>query len=388
MVGLMAMGNSVVWQRGGDIWRCSYNSDAPVKIWESSTNQLLEFTFSASDQLFLLHCLDANGEFVGSLDPAKGQFPARFSEIARLARLPATNLMCVGGVKDFAYFTKGEAGRKALVIQSKDSPVTATVEWATAKSYASARSYAAGQKQIYVIGQRALTNDLVSIWRYDAANGSLACVVPNQETELKFAKNDAVSLVMVTNSLGDKLAYSLKSPAGFSASKKCPVVIGEGWTGYQLAVVGGGYCFANLSREGREMDQWHEDMMAVYDDLAKNPGIDIAQVYLLGISGGASVVNRLLEEKPGLWRGAILFSPVDFPDLTRVRVSKILIDSGGADLHLGDNGRARMAKFQDAALLAGIQVTVASHEDAGHVFNSVKAEKERVQELVKFLFEQ
>jgi predicted esterase len=155
-----------------------------------------------------------------------------------------------------------------------------------------------------------------------------------------------------------------------------------------MAVNDGGAYFASLSREDRSADQYSEDIMAVYKDVAKNPNIDTNNVYLLGISAGASTVSRLLEEKPDLWRGAILFSPMVFPDLSRCRVSRILVDYGTADKNLKILGSLKpLSQFQDAALQAGIRITVATHNDAGHVFKSVNAERERVRELVKFLFE-
>lgn len=378
---LTAIAESVVWQQGGTIWGCSYNANAPVKIWESTTNELLEFSYSQRDQAFLMHCKDAKGEFLASYIPGKGQFPARFSELTRISTLPATNVTCINGLKGYVYLTKNDTGHNTFLIKKDDSSKPFLQSWSSIKSFT------VTDNQLFVIGARSFTNDLVGIWQYSFAANSLTCAVPNQESSFKYAKFDATPPIIITNSFGEKRSYKLKSPADFSSSKKYPVVIGEGWSGYQLAVANGGDYFANLSREDRSVEQWKADMMAAYADVVKNPNIDTNAVYLIGISAGADVVVELLEQKPDLWHGAILFSPRTYPDASRLHVSKILIDSGSADIVLAGAGRKRLSQFQDAALHAGIPVTVAIHGDAAHVYRSVGAERERVQELVKFLFE-
>jgi predicted esterase len=380
--GLAAAGDAVVWQQGGTIWSCKYDSDAPEKIWESKTNMLLEFCYSSKDQKYLLHCKDQNGEFLASYISGKGQLPARFSELTRISTLPATNVICINGINGFVYLTKADTGRKAFFIKQDNSSEPFIQSWASIKSFS------ANESQLYVIGARPFTNGLVGIWQYDTISHSFNCVVSNQDSSFKYAKYDTTPPITLTNAMGDKISYTLRPPVDFSPSKKYLVVIGEGWAGYQMAVNDGGAYFASLSREDRSADQYSEDIMAVYKDVAKNPNIDTNNVYLLGISAGASTVSRLLEEKPDLWRGAILFSPMVFPDLSRCRVSRILVDYGTADKNLKILGSLKpLSQFQDAALQAGIRITVATHNDAGHVFKSVNAERERVRELVKFLFE-
>jgi hypothetical protein len=380
--GFTVAGDSVAWQQGSIIWSCSYNAEAPVKIWDATTNELIEFTYASKDQEYLLRCKDQNGEFLAGLIPGRGQFPARFSELNRISSaFPVTNIIPVNGIDGFAFQTRNEAGQPAFFIKDNATAQPTIQPWSNIKASS------ANEKHLYVVGTRFMTNDIVGIWQYGLISHVLDCAVPNQELDLGISHYDRSAPISLTNASGDKISYGQKPPTAFSLAKKYPAVIGEGWAGYQVAVNSGGAFFANVSRDDRTPAQWAVDIMAVYDDVIKNPNVDTNNIYLLGISAGASTVNWLIEQKPTLWRGAILFSPLDFPDLSRTHASKILIDTGGTDNDLGDTGRIRLVQFQDAALNAGVQVVVVSHTDAGHVYRSIRSERERVEGLVKFLFE-
>jgi len=382
ITGLTAADGAVVWQQGGDLWRCSYDADAPAKIWASSpTNTLLEFSWSPKVHQYLLHCQDQQGEFLATYLPGRGDLPAQYSELARITDSPATNIVSLAGGNGFACQIKTRAGGRGLWIKESVAAPPFVQNWATIKAFS------ASEQQLFIVGTRPQTNDLVGIWRYDPVARSLACVVPNQETSLQYVKLAMDSPIPLTNAGGDSFSYNLEPPVNCSPAKKYAMVIGEGWSGYQVAASSAGAYFARVSRDDRSDDQWQADILAVYADVLKTGCVDTNNIYLLGISAGAGAVNSLLEEKPELWRGAILFSPLDFPDLSRIHASKMLVDTGGADDDLGADGRARMGQFRDAALQAGIQLTVATHNDAGHVFRSVGAESERVRELTQFLIE-
>ena len=106
----------------------------------------------------------------------------------------------------------------------------------------------------------------------------------------------------------------------------------------------------------------------------------------MGISAGAGLAGRMLQDYPELWRGAILLSPVYLPAPSQLKAARILIDSGANDTYLKESGGiGRLIQFQDAAALAGIPVTLAIHDRASHVYRSKIAENGRIQEILEFL---
>jgi hypothetical protein len=84
-----------------------------------------------------------------------------------------------------------------------------------------------------------------------------------------------------------------------------------------------------------------------------------------------------------LWKGAMLSSPIAFPDISRLRVSKLLIMDGESDEY---NNFDKIKIFQRDAERLGIPVTVVALP-AGHVLVSASAVRRSTQEFVRFLFE-
>ena len=68
---------------------------------------------------------------------------------------------------------------------------------------------------------------------------------------------------------------------------------------------------------------------------------------------------------------------------------KILVDGARDDAAFDTNGVARLAKFQDAALLAGVPVIAAIHAVGGHgdTFRMVSTDEERLRQIIKFVSE-
>jgi hypothetical protein len=389
--GLSAYGkDAVVWQQGDAIWSCNLNSGDIKKVWETKTDTLLDFSYSDEDYTILLHGQDQNGEFVSS-------YSLRTSQLTRLGRIgprgdpslyaPENTLLNVGwlnGRHGYAWLTGDGFGQDTLLIKTNLSADPVQLSWQGV-----VKSFWTDEKNIYVVGS--LTNEPLSVWKYDPGSGALDCLVSDLDRPFKYAKNVVPLHYAITNASSGKLVYHVWPPINFSPPKKYPLVIGmlfigdlannqNSWQGYQEAIANAGGYFMIAPRGNST-----EDMLAVYDALAKNPNIDTNQVYLLGKSEGTALVSDVIASKPELWRGAILFSPVSFPDSSSIRVSRILIDCGGQDRHLIDDAFGRLKQFQDSALLAGIPVTLAIHRDSGHIYRSFSAEKQRIRLLMNFL---
>lgn len=188
-----------------------------------------------------------------------------------------------------------------------------------------------------------------------------------------------------TNSDGTALVYHLSPPTDFEKGEKYPLVIiftGVRWRPQEGNVPAAGSFLASCNVVSAN----EENIVTFYQAAIKNPSIDTNRVYLLGVSGGAALAVRLLEDRPELWRGAILLSPVTFPDVSRLKASRILIDSGLNDNYLKQvGGLSRLTKFQDAAALAGIPVTLSVNKDASHVYRSKAAKRQRVRQILEFV---
>jgi dipeptidyl aminopeptidase/acylaminoacyl peptidase len=385
ITGLTALtAEQVVWQQGSNLWSCGAEAAAPSSVWTSSTNELVAFACSRKARKVLLLCQDQHGQVLSSLKPRALWLTEEVTELGRIGSndYPASAVLWLNGAAGYACATRDGAQHDVFLIQASTNAQPRLKAWELINSFA------ANEGQIYVIGSLVDTSAGIGryaptgIWRYDLASDSLSCVVSNVTSSARYARFSTPRHVLITNAPGGALACSLIPPTRFSAQKRYPLVIGSDWIVYQQAVANAGAFFASVPG-GR--GSWPEDIMAAYAELAKEPNIDTNRVYLLALSGAVAGADQLLVEERGRWRGAILFSPLSFPEPSKLRVSKLLIDSGAADLLLGEDGRKRMARFQDAALQAGIPVRVAMHPEAGHVYRSVAAERARVRELVRFL---
>jgi len=141
-----------------------------------------------------------------------------------------------------------------------------------------------------------------------------------------------------------------------------------------------GSYFVSSEQDDKEGD-WGEEVLPILAHLKSHLRIDAEKIYLYAASGFTPKVNRLLETHSEVWKGAILFSPPAFPDATKLGFSRLLIDCGGEDF-----GAEAVAKYRDAAAQKGVAVTVAFHENAGHVYRSIASLRARDEAVINFLF--
>jgi hypothetical protein len=115
--------------------------------------------------------------------------------------------------------------------------------------------------------------------------------------------------------------------------------------------------------------------------MAGRPEIDTNRVFLYGSSAEVGYVYELLSEQPALWKGAVLFHPGGFPDLAGVKLASVFVDAGDLEVE----GVKVTAQFQEEALRAGVRVSFVVHAHSGHILQSIAAERERAQQLAKFV---
>lgn len=238
---------------------------------------------------------------------------------------------------------------------------------------------------VYVVGS--LTNEPPGLWEYDPSTGKLRLVVVNPERPFHYARNADVQCGKFTNSVGETLTYHLLPPAQIAKDKKYPVFLGQSpyaWRGHQNAVANAGAYWMSVDRPSfhdARINNWTEDVMSGYGEVAKLPDVDTNNVFLYGSSAEVGYLNALVRDQPALWKGALLFHAGGFPDLTAAHMTKVYIDAGEIDAA----GVKSAAQFQDNALRTGVRVSYVVHADSGHTMHSQSAQRERIEQISEFL---
>jgi len=372
--GIMATSpDSIAWLGQNVIWEWKFQESTPVKLWEGTPdNQILECRYSLENGKFLMRLRDGNGVYLADYSPGSQQ-PV---SLGRIDNANAANLLWINHGKGYAYLLN-ESGSNCIYLKldcADARPVRCIPTIGVRKIVASGNC-------LYATGR--LERDPRGIVEYDASSGPARYVEMNPVS--RYAQNVMPSSGILTNSVGSVHAYKVWLPVNFDRRKKYPLVLTQ-WEHGAVAIANGGLYYVCVDRpdwKNPQMSEWLQDVMAAYQLMSRNPNIDTNHVYLCGTSEETGYASQLLNDAPALWQGAILDSPVAFPDLSRTRVSKILINYGEAD---DPQIIKDVKKFQEDAARAGISVTVAFHH-SGHWDVSSSATKDITREMVQFLVE-
>jgi hypothetical protein len=379
--------HSVVWREGRTLQSFDFGSNSTVQIFKSTTNVLEGFSFSQDTGKFLLLCRDQKGDSLFGFQPENkgvlgGVRAGSCSNLCRISSKPNSveKALWINNERGVAYLMQ-DLGQRTLFIKTN-----AFADPVPLLARGSVISFAVSSNQIFVAGS--LTNEPPGIWQYDPVSESLNCVYSSQEHPFKYTKYIVPLCKSVTNASGKEITYHLWEPVRSSNAKKSPLLIGRSlysWEIYPEVAANGGAFFVNVDRPGYEsanIDPWDEDVMAVYEELAKDSRIDTNAVFLYGSSAQTGGLVPLVAQKPDLWKGVILFNATSFPHLSGLHLSKILIDDGMDDAGTIES----VIKYQQTAAEAGVPVTLALHKDAGHVYWANSTKREQAQQLARFLF--
>ncbi len=379
--------DTLLWKLDNTIWRSSKSMDAPAKIWQAATNELVAFSYSQEAGKFLVHCRDKHGDCFADLYP---QTPSNQNTLTNQERIESsgyrpTQVRLINHGLGYAYLNESDFSLNTPVIKLDQHHAPVRLPW-----QGEIKGFAVSQQQLFVISS--LTNEPAGIWRYDLTTGSFNSIVSNQEQPFQYATSQPTIQNIVTNTSGKALTYYLLEPSHVDTTLKTPLVIGVmgklekayNWDRYAQTIANCGYYFMIVDRRNSDQSEWANDAVCVYDTLLKKVGIDTNNVYLLGISVGASSANDLLQTKPELWKGVLYYSPNSYPDPPRMRVPRMLIDIGALDQYSGTNG-ITAKNFRDAAASRGVYVKLFIRPGVGHNCRLLSIEKERLHQLAVFL---
>lgn len=253
-------------------------------------------------------------------------------------------------------------------------------------------------RQLFFLGT---TNDEFSegIWGYDFASAQLKCVVPYGDQLSTYVKQENPSKASLPTAPGQTVDYYVIPPmnADQRPHRKYPLVIGDtqlwvmrGTQGPWVSAVTA--CDAYVVVVDRRgwfdgIEDWDNNVMAVYNEVTQSLPIDKDRVFLFGASAETRYVSECLEKTPKLWQGAILLNPGGLPDFSHSppgqRRPRLLISAGEAE-----NEEKRFEKYQADTLRYGVLVDYTIAPGEGHHFIGKAAQYQRTKAITRLIFEE
>jgi len=377
---------SIAWQSGNKIWGWDVNSEKPAVLWQSGTNTLVGFSFCAEKGVFLLHLHEAQGDSAVSYDPLSGEK----TDLGRIGSADErlANLIWINRGAGYAYLLDQHGRYVPFARQDSSQPATELF----AGSHVNVITGGGTSDRLVSRGDCLYTiacfaDEPPGVLEFNASSATLRCVASSRDHVFTHARCAEISSGLATNSQGRVLAYHLWQPVHFERGKKYPLLIGQTpflWSQCAEVAANLGAYYVTVDRPtfvNSQLGDWADDVMSAYRQLILDPNVDAGNVFLYGTSAETGYATELLATEPTLWKGAVLFSPVAFPDPARTRVENILLDHGQDDVFVSEE---RIKQFQDEAWQNGISVTIAV-ETAGHMFTSSSANQGRVRQFAQFL---
>jgi len=369
---------SVAWREEDSLWSLDFAAPTPQKIWEATTNQLVDFTYSPADREFALNCLDTNGQYLLRFSP-QNHWLAAGGRIQGSGPAPVPGVTWEDQAPHYADCGQAE-GLNAFFIRRNTNSELTRLPWP-----GDIYKFTLNGDTLYISGDT--TNLPPGVWAYNLNSADLSFVGTALDRPLKYAGLAQPVSGIFTNAAGQVKLYHLWAPTVVSAGKKYPLIINQSTLGgpYPHIAASMGYYFATAHRPGwfEGLESWGEDVEGLYDMLTQNPNIDPRRVFLSGSSAETPALCQLLTEKPDQWAGAFLLSPSALPDLDAVHLTSLFVVAGAND----GNATQRLTEFENRAAETGIYVKLVFLSGAGHITRSLNSEREQLEEGAAFLSE-
>jgi hypothetical protein len=369
------------------------NSSVPFAWRVPSVAGVTSFSYNKTSGEFLLKSTDGNHEFLWQYDP----------QIETLNPI-ADNISILDeqwfGDGASAYFsgdiTHGRVSDKSSIVLRNALGVEA--DRVLPKANILWFKVSADGGELVFLGTP--TNQpFAGIWRFDLASKKLQPAILYSDEPSDYAKNVNPENVTIKTAAGKKLLCTIYPPANFSPYKRYPLLIGNtifyaltyrsqapSWAP-AVANCGGYVIIVDRNTWYGGLDNWGADIRAAYEALKPGLRIDSSQMFLFGSSIETSYTADALTNSPGLWKGAILLSPTQLPDLSAAPLfqsrPKMLISDGSEE-----HRDAEFKKYQEDALNWGVLVETVIHPGEFHNVVGNAAQLERTRAIVHFIFEE
>jgi len=226
-----------------------------------------------------------------------------------------------------------------------------------------------------------LADEPLGIWEYDINYGNLDNVVPPKE-HLAVSQWAVPVPLEIARKKGGGLVYSLLPPPYLTAGKKYPAVLnllGDNPYDAWPQLLANANIFS-VSVHPKTPD----DAKAIVNDMLKQANVDPQRLYIVGQKADAAMIQTLLHNSPGLWRGAVLMQPSEFPkfqDSPAVMPSFLVF--GGSS---GDIVHALKAeRFLQAACQRLVSARLLFDEDITHISSKADLNQERYKIIAGFI---
>ncbi|HEX7618485.1 MAG TPA: LamG-like jellyroll fold domain-containing protein, partial [Verrucomicrobiae bacterium] len=249
------------------------------------------------------------------------------------------------------------------------------------------------QKQVFLFG--AISNEPApGIWRYDLSSDAWHPVISSSDSPSIHAPA-VVTLHRTLKLPGGNVTYAIYRAANFDRHKKHPLVLGDTLLTdpiySETFMTGMAACGATVAVVERPwwpvgLQQWEQNVQALYEQLKQDPTVDTQQVYLFAAGDEVPYMCRLVEPNPAPWRGLIETGSgqlPDFSDAPRFQLRPKILVCFGELLRMGD----QLDGYQQDMLPQGalVDYVVAPGETMRYVGEAAK--RERIEAMERFIFE-
>jgi hypothetical protein len=251
------------------------------------------------------------------------------------------------------------------------------------------------QKQVFLFGT--ISNEPVpGIWRYDLTSDAWHPVLSSSDSPSDYARSVVISHSNLKLPGGGQVNCLIYRHANFDRKKKHPLVLGDSTLndpiygdafltsmaacGAYVAVVERPWWMGNIQ-------QWEQNVQALYEKLKSDPAVDMHQVYLFAVGDETPYLCRLVEPNPAPWRGLIVTGSgqlPDFSDAPQFQLRPKILVCFGELLRQGD----QLDGYQQDMLSQGalVDYVVSPGETMRYVGEAAK--RERIEAMERFIFEE
>jgi hypothetical protein len=387
--------HTIAWGQRTRLWSMDLNSNDPVLLLDlektaPANTTLRDVSYSAGTGHFLLSCVQDGQNSLCSFIPDESSFGLQPILTAASVRdafwLPGANSDGWIGLQANFLLAKREGDAEP----ARGAPF-ATIDALTAT----------------LDGQRLLMfgtagdEPSAGLWQYDLSSAKLQVVASYADHPSPDAENMEHGLGSLLLPSGERVQYEIFEPSGIVSPprRKSPLVIGNTDFGVAmrgahgrlwipaLAAAGAYVIIVNRADWWRGIEQWGDNVTAVYDQIKNTLPIDKNRVFLFGASAETRYMSEFMTNSPGLWQGAILVNPTGLPDFSNApagqRRPRILISAGGEE-----HEDSRFKEYQVKALNDGVMADVVISPGEGHHFVGNAAQLERAEAMMRFIFKE